>query len=82
MSVTEGTIQPEPAEGQVPAGDFTPVPQTPAEAPDISKDLVKVAQEVVAGKWGRGNRRKTRLREAGFNPDAVQHEVDRIFNQK
>lgn len=44
--------------------------------------IVEVAQEVVAGRWGRGNRRKARLREAGFDPAAVQHEVDKIFNQK
>lgn len=44
--------------------------------------LVKIAQEVVAGRWGRGKARKQRLRDAGFDPDAVQHEVDKIFNQK
>lgn len=50
----------------------------------VSEDvaLVEIAQEVVSGRWGRGKARKQRLRDAGFDPDAVQHEVDKIFNQK
>ncbi|MCL2468364.1 MAG: DUF1906 domain-containing protein [Micrococcales bacterium] len=37
-----------------------------------------IADEVIAGKWGNGQARVTRLRDAGYDPAAVQ----RIVNQK
>lgn len=40
-----------------------------------------VAEEVVAGHWGRGNRRKQRLRDAGYDPDAVLQEVHNILHR-
>lgn len=42
--------------------------------------ITKVAQEVISGLWSRGNKRDAKLREAGYDPDAVRQEVNRIFN--
>lgn len=40
------------------------------------------AREVIAGKWGNGEARKARLTEAGFDPSAVQENVNRLFASK
>lgn len=37
-----------------------------------------IAKEVIAGKWGNGNDRINRLKKAGYNPSAVQAEVNRL----
>ena len=37
-----------------------------------------VAKEVLSGMWGRGQDRKRRLSEAGFDAGEVQREVNRI----
>ena len=42
------------------------------------KSNEKIADEVIAGKWGNGNDRKTRLENAGYNYSAIQS----IVNQK
>lgn len=44
-----------------------------------SQDLTAIAQEVINGKWGNGDDRKNRLRQAGYNPDAVQAKVNEIL---
>jgi LysM repeat protein len=49
-------------------------PQTP------SKDLAAVAREVIAGKWGNGDDRKSRLASAGYDYAAVQREVNRLLS--
>lgn len=49
------------------------VPQEP--------DRTAIAQEVIAGKWGRGQVRRRRLAEAGYDPDSVQAAVDELFNR-
>jgi hypothetical protein len=78
---------PEPAEGQVPAGDFVPVLdnvfQSEPEQVTASqeKSINEVAREVLAGKWGRGQIRKKRLQDAGFDVAAVSEEITRILNQ-
>ena len=41
-----------------------------------------LAREVIAGKWGNGEARKARLTEAGFDPTAVQENVNRLFASK
>lgn len=50
-------------------------------APKPSKPKLKstsvIADEVIAGKWGNGNDRTIRLRKAGYNPAAIQKEVNR-----
>lgn len=50
-------------------------PEKPAETP--FKSVSEIADEVIAGKWGNGVERKNRLKEAGYNPDEVQAEVNR-----
>lgn len=50
---------------------------TPAPAPS-KKSNEEIANEVIAGKWGNGNDRKTRLQNAGYDYNAIQN----IVNQK
>lgn len=40
------------------------------------KSVAEIAKEVIAGKWGNGEDRKARLAAAGYDPDAVQKEVN------
>lgn len=42
------------------------------------KTTTEIAKEVIAGKWGNGEDRKTRLAKAGYNATTVQNEVNRI----
>lgn len=58
------------------------------EVPEVSeeqseqqpeKSVNEVAKEALAGKWGRGQMRKQRLQEAGYNPAEVQEEIGRII---
>ena len=39
--------------------------------------MAQIAQEVIAGKWGNGSTRVTKLKAAGYDPEAVQAEVNR-----
>lgn len=41
------------------------------------KSVSEVAKEVIAGSWGNGSDRKSRLEAAGYNYDKVQAEVNR-----
>lgn len=41
------------------------------------KSVSTIAKEVIAGKWGNGSDREARLKKAGYNPDAVQAEVNK-----
>lgn len=41
------------------------------------KSLSQLAREVINGEWGNGSDRMRRLKEAGYNADAVQDEVNR-----
>lgn len=41
-----------------------------------------LAREVIAGKWGNGDARKTRLTQAGYDPAAVQKNVNRLIKAK
>jgi hypothetical protein len=50
-----------------------------APAPAPSKTNEQLAREVIAGQWGNGPARSQRLSAAGFNPAAVQAEVNRIL---
>lgn len=49
---------------------------TPEQKPDISA----IALEVRGGKWGKGQERRTRLSEAGYNVREVEAEVIRQSN--
>lgn len=43
------------------------------------KSVNELAKEVIAGKWGNGEARKTALANAGYDYSAVQKEVNHIF---
>ena len=43
------------------------------------KSVKEIAKEVVAGKWGNGIIRKTRLTLAGYNYKEVQAEVNKLL---
>lgn len=47
-------------------------PETPAK-----KTISQIADEVIAGKWGNGTARKTKLEASGYDYDAVQAEVNK-----
>jgi hypothetical protein len=46
--------------------------------PPKHKSVVEIAHEVIAGKWGNGPDRVHKLLVAGYDPNAVQVEVNRI----
>lgn len=48
--------------------------------PSGGKDITTVAREVIAGSWGNGDARKKALKVAGYDPEEVQAEVNRILN--
>lgn len=59
------------------------VPKYEAEAAGnttaTTKSVTEVAKEVVAGKWGNGEDRKSRLVAAGYNYTEVQNQVNAIL---
>jgi hypothetical protein len=62
------------AAGNPPAKEPTPSP--------TKKTAVELAKEVIAGKWGNGPDRTHRLLVAGYDPNAVQVEVNKILRGK
>jgi len=44
----------------------------------VKKTVSELAQEVLAGKWGNGQERKTKLTQAGYDYNAVQKEVNKL----
>lgn len=50
----------------------SPNPTTPSK-----KSVAEVAKEVIAGKWGNGDTRTSKLKAAGYDPKAVQAEVNK-----
>lgn len=44
----------------------------------VSKSVEEIAKEVIAGKWGNGNDRKTKLEAAGYNYTEVQNKVNEL----
>lgn len=50
----------------------SPHPSTPGK-----KSVAEVAKEVIAGEWGNGDERKAKLKKAGYDPAAVQAEVNK-----
>lgn len=87
MARASSTSNPEPAEGQVGGGgEYTPVSdsdpnQVPIEEREEKKTVRQIANEVVAGRWGRGQARREKLKKAGYDVEAVNSEVARIFNR-
>lgn len=47
-----------------------------------SKDVTEIAYEVIDGKWGNGEDRKTKLTKAGYDYDAVQKKVNELLKPK
>ena len=43
------------------------------------KSIDEIAQEVIRGEWGNGADRVTRLKNAGYDPDAVQAKVNEYY---
>jgi hypothetical protein len=50
--------------------------------PVPTKSVREIAGEVIDGKWGNGDDRVNRLRNAGYDPAAVQAEVNRLLGGK
>lgn len=58
-----------------------PISEVPTLTPAISDDEVtRLAREVVAGKWGNGEDRKSRLSVSGFDYDTIQARVNEILD--
>ena len=51
---------------------------TPSTTP-AKKSVSEIAKEVIAGKWGNGTTRVSKLKAAGYDPTAVQKEVDKLL---
>lgn len=63
-----------------PEYDAKELPDDKADANMRGKDVMTVAHEVIAGKWGSGDVRKKKLVDAGYNYAAVQAMVNQILN--
>lgn len=48
--------------------------------PSTTKSIDVIAREVIAGKWGNGEDRKARIRNAGYSYTQVQNKVNEILN--
>lgn len=46
------------------------------------KSIAQIANEVIDGKWGNGEQRLKKLRQAGYNPNKVQAAVNRKLSGK
>lgn len=51
------------------------------ESPSVMKSIDEIAEEVINGKWGSGDVRKSRLSNAGYNPEAVQAKVNALLTK-
>lgn len=47
-----------------------------------NKTIIQIAQEVIAGKWGNGKKRKQALQTAGYNYTAVQAAVNKLLKER
>ena len=47
----------------------------------IKKSITEVAREVLDGKWGNGDERRDRLKNAGYDYKIIQNEVNKILNE-
>lgn len=52
----------------------------PSKPSSNKKSNSTIAKEVIAGKWGNGQTRIDKLKKAGYNPNAVQKEVNRLLS--
>lgn len=49
---------------------------------DKTKSVDEIAKEVIDGKWGNGDERINALKNAGYDPDAVQKKVNELMAAK
>lgn len=57
----------------------TTKPSTGTTKPSTTKKSnAEIAKEVVAGKWGNGTDRTSKLKAAGYNPTTIQTEVNKL----
>lgn len=49
--------------------------------PQTTKSIEELAKEVIAGKWGNGEDRKTSLINAGYDYNQIQAKVNELLNQ-
>lgn len=69
--------------GKKPASTTSAPTSAPAPTPQPARKSVnQIAQEVIAGKWGSGNQRKTNLQNTGYNYTEVQNAVNAILGGK
>lgn len=47
----------------------------------MKKTNRQIAEEVIAGKWGNGNVRRTALKRAGYNPTTIQNLVNAMLSK-
>lgn len=52
----------------------------PSTSSSTKKSNNAIAKEVIAGEWGNGDDRTNRLKKAGYDPAAVQKEVNAIYS--
>jgi len=73
-------MEPEDLQDEIEAAleETTEVPQ--AEVPDTSFD--EVVNQAIRGEWGKGQDRRLRLSQAGYDHVAVQKEIIRRTNAK
>lgn len=45
-----------------------------------AKSVTEIAKEVLSGKWGNGDERKSKLESAGYNYSEVQKEVNKLLS--
>lgn len=82
--------EPEPIEvGPDPALEADPIPVDISSDEPVMEIFIptnrsfdEIVQEVREGKWGRGQERRLRLSQAGYDHVAVQKELVRILNDK
>lgn len=54
----------------------------PKPTPKPTKSIDEIAKEVIDGKWGNGDERISKLKKAGYDPDAVQKKVNELLKPK
>lgn len=73
------------ANGLAVDGQYGPASKAKLEAlysqktSNVKKTVDELAKEVIAGKWGTGDSRKSALEKAGYNYNAVQKKVNEIL---
>lgn len=77
-----GKICPKPYVDNSAAWDSFKAALVDTKAPVAKKSVAEVAKEVLAGKWGNGTERKTKLTNAGYNYAEVQAAVDELSKPK